>query len=449
MDWLSKRKFVIVCHEKVVKIPLEGYEILSVHGERTQGVMKTVMNHKVDEPKLSENFRQREKLAGSSGNFLGHVVKQSGIHVDPSKIKAVKNWKAPTTPSKVRSFLGLAGYYRHFIADFSKIAKPLTSLTQKNQNLLRCIESRTRVCAHASSQLKIHKNNYTTHDLKLGAVVFALKTWMHYLYGMNSVIYTDHKSHQHIFDQKELNMRQRRWIELFSDYECEIRYHLGKANVVADAFSRKGRVKPRRIWVPLVGDVRMVILNKAHKSKYSVHLGADKMYHDLRNMYWCLGMKKDIAIYVNFGGSWDVHLPLAEFSYNNSYRLSIRCALFESLYGRKCRKSPKAARDHQKSYVDFRRKSLEFEVGDHVLLKVTPWKGVVHFGKKGKLAPRYVGQFEILERIDLVAYRLSLHVPLDEIKVNKTLYFVKEPVEIIDREIRKLKRRKIALVKVR
>ncbi|GJS76688.1 putative reverse transcriptase domain-containing protein [Tanacetum coccineum] len=138
------------------------------------------------------------------------------------------------------------------------------------------------------------------------------------------------------------------------------------------------------------------------------------------------------------------------------------------------KEKPKAARDRQKSYVDYRRKPLEFEVGDRVLLKVTPWKGVVRFGKKGKLAPRYVGPFEILERIGLVAYRLrlpeelnsvhdtfhvsnlkkcladaNLHVPLDEIKVDKTLRFVEEPVEIMDREIKKLKRRKIALVKVR
>ncbi|GJY22811.1 hypothetical protein Tco_0396469 [Tanacetum coccineum] len=177
-------------------------------------------------------------------------------------------------------------------------------------------------------------------------------------------------------------------------------------------------------------------------------------------------------------------------NFGGSYHLSIQCALFEALYGRKCR-SPvlwaeiressltglelvletadkvvlikeklKAARDHQKSYVDYRRKSLEFEVVDRVLLRVTPWKGVVHFGKKGKLAPRYVGPFEILERIGLVAYRLrlleelnsvhdtfhvsnlkkcladaNLHVPLDEIKVDKTLHFFEEPVEIMDREI--------------
>ncbi|GKA93499.1 putative reverse transcriptase domain-containing protein, partial [Tanacetum coccineum] len=200
------------------------------------------------------------------------------------KIETVKNWKAPTTSSEIRSFLGLAGYYRRFITNLSMIAKPLTSLTQKNQKYVWGVEQeeafqtlknnlcdasilslpdgvedfvvyydasnqglgcvlmqKNKVIAYASRQLKIYEKNYTTHDLELGAVVFALKTWRHYLY-------TDHKRLQHIFDQKELNMRQRRWIELFSDYECEIRYHSGKANVVANALSRKERVKPKRVW---------------------------------------------------------------------------------------------------------------------------------------------------------------------------------------------------------
>ncbi|GJX59560.1 putative reverse transcriptase domain-containing protein [Tanacetum coccineum] len=225
--------------------------------------------------------------------FLGHVINGNGIHVDPSKIEAVKNWKAPRTPTEVRSFLGLAGYYRRFIENFSKIAKSLTILTQKcktfdwgeEQELafqtlkdklcnapvlalpdrpedfvvycdasgigLGCVlMQRGKVIAYASRQLKIHEKNYTTHDLELGAVVFALKIWRHYLYGTKSVIYTDHKSLQHIFSQKELNMRQRRWIELFSDYDCEICYHPGKANVVADALSRKERVIPKRVlWL--------------------------------------------------------------------------------------------------------------------------------------------------------------------------------------------------------
>nr|GEW12982.1 putative reverse transcriptase domain-containing protein [Tanacetum cinerariifolium] len=184
---------------------------------------------------------------------------------------------------------------------------------------------RNKVIAYASRQLKIHKENYTTHDLELGAVLFALKTWRHYLYGTRSVIYTDHKSLQHIFDQKELNMHQRRWIELFSDYDCEIHYQPCKANVArileaqSDAFKdvntlaemlkgldkqleRKedgGLYLAERIWVPVYGNLRALIMNEAHATRYSVHPGSDKMYYDLRGLYWWPEMKKDIAIYVS------------------------------------------------------------------------------------------------------------------------------------------------------
>ncbi|GJT08593.1 putative reverse transcriptase domain-containing protein [Tanacetum coccineum] len=222
--------------------------------------------------------------------FLGHVIDSQGIHVDPAKIEAVKNWASPTTPTEIRQFLGLAGYYRRFIKDFLKIAKSLTELTQKNkkyiwgedqesafqllkqklceapilalpegnndfvvycdashQGLGAVLMQREKVIAYASRQLKPHEENYTTHDLELGAVVFALKIWRHYLYGTKCTVFTDHKSLQHILDQKELNMRQRRWLELLADYDCEICYHPGKANVVADALSQKERIKPLRV----------------------------------------------------------------------------------------------------------------------------------------------------------------------------------------------------------
>nr|GEV40973.1 putative reverse transcriptase domain-containing protein [Tanacetum cinerariifolium] len=575
-----------------------------------------------------------------------------------------------------------------FIENFSKIVKSLTILTQKcktfnwdEEQELAFQTLKDKLCnvpvlalsdvRKTLWQLKIHEKNYTTHDLKLRAVVFAFKIWRHYLYGTKSVIYTDHKSLQHIFSKKELNMRQRRWIELFSDYDCEIRYHLGKANVVAGSLSRKERVKPKRvramnmilqssikdriltaqkeamdesiglqngldemigqrsdgtlyyldrIWVPLKGDMRTLIMDEAHNSNYSIDIGVDKIYYDLKDKYWWFGMKRDIAEYVSkcltclkvkaehqrpsgllhqpenpvwkwegitidfdykmdrlvrlylneiftrhgmsisiisdrdsrftsrfwqsmqealetrldmsttyhhqtdgqsertiqtledmlracvldFGRSWDVHLSFVEFSYNNSYHSSVRCAPFEALYGRKCRSSImwadvgegqligselvqetsekisqikdrlKAARDRQKSYVDKRRKPLEFSVGDYVLLKVSPLKGVVRFGKKEKLSLRFVGPFDIVEKVDLVAYRLdlleelngvhdtfhvsnlkkcladpTLQVPLDEIRVDAKLSFVKVLVENLEREFKKLKRSRIAIVKVR
>nr|GEU39411.1 reverse transcriptase domain-containing protein [Tanacetum cinerariifolium] len=178
--------------------------------------------------------------------FLGHMIDSEGIHVDPSKIESIKNWASPKTPTEIHQFLGLASYYRRFIKGFLKIAKPMTKLTQKNVKF-DWSEKAEAVIAYASRQLKIHEKNYTTHDLELRAVMFALKMRRHYLYSTICVVFTDHKSLQHILDQKELNMRQRRWLELLSDYDYEIRYHSRKANVVADALSRKERNKPLRV----------------------------------------------------------------------------------------------------------------------------------------------------------------------------------------------------------
>ncbi|GJX59629.1 putative reverse transcriptase domain-containing protein [Tanacetum coccineum] len=175
------------------------------------------------------------------------------------------------------------------------------------------------------------------------------------------------------------------------------------------------------------------------------------------------------ACVMDFGGNWDTHLSLVEFSYNNSYHKSIKCAPFEALYERKCR-SPviwaevgesqligleikerlKTARSRQKSYADKRRKPLEFKFEDWVLLKVPPWKGVVRFRKKGKLAPRYVGPFEIVECVGpKCLVESDVQVPLKEIEIDENLRFVEEPIEIVERDVKKMKRRRIPLVKVR
>ncbi|GJS23935.1 putative reverse transcriptase domain-containing protein [Tanacetum coccineum] len=295
MDWLSEHKAEIVCYEKVVDEPkLSDISVVQDFGEvfpkdlsglppqrqvefridLVPGATPVAKSpYRLAPSEMQELSAQLQELQDKAGVGIAEERRVNGIHVDPSKIEAVKNWKDPTTPSEIQSFLG--------------------------------------------------------------------------------VIYTDHKSLQHIFDQKELNMRQRRWIKLFSDYECEIRYHPGKAKVVADALNRNERVKPRRvramamtissgirgmilaaqgeafkqenvlterlhgldqqmemredeslyfldlIWVSLVRDVRTIIMDEAHKTRYYVHPGADKMYHDLRDMYWWPGMKRDIAIYVS------------------------------------------------------------------------------------------------------------------------------------------------------
>nr|GEZ35084.1 putative reverse transcriptase domain-containing protein [Tanacetum cinerariifolium] len=497
---------------------------------------------------------------------------------------------------------------------------------------------REKVISYALRQLKIHEENYTTHDLELGAVVFALKIWRHYLYGTKCTVFTDHKSLQHILDQKELNMRQRRWLELLSDYDCDLRYHPRKSNVtearkpeniknedvggmlVKNAKNpeaiREQKLKPRadgtqclngRSLLPCYGNLRTVIMHESHKSKYSVHPGSDKMYQDMKKLYWWPNMKAGIATYVSkcltcakvkaehqrpsgllvepkipkwkwdnitmdfvtkhpkssqgcntiwvivdrltksaiftpiretdpmdklariylkevrslqnalgtrldmstayhpktngqsertiqsledmlracaidFGKGWVNYLPLVKFSYNNSYHASIKAAPFEALYGRKCRSpicwtevgeaqilGPKliqetteqiiqikqrmqADRDRQKSYADLKRKPMEFQ---------------------GKLNPRYVGPFKVLERVGDVAYKLDLSeelsrvhntfhvsnlkkchadeplaVPLDGLHVDDKLHFVEEPVEIMDREVKRLKRIRIPLVKI-
>ncbi|KAJ9562159.1 LOW QUALITY PROTEIN: hypothetical protein OSB04_007319 [Centaurea solstitialis] len=284
--------------------------------------------------------------------FLGHLVNREGIKVDPAKVEAVMRWE---------SFLGLAGYYRQFIQDFSKIAVPLTMLMRKNMKfdwgeeqqvafkllkgrlceapiltLPEGIEDMTIYCyvSYTSCQLKTHEANYPTHNLELAAVVFALKIWRHYLYGVECTIYTDHKS-----------LRQQRWLDVVKDYDYEILYHPGKANVVVDALSRnsynvvmrvssmmtsllelikkylidavkeesqkKERIKGQlaqlvfdsrgiltrsgRVWVPASCET---LLDEAHKSKFSIFLGATKMYRDLNTDYWWPGMKRDVARYV-------------------------------------------------------------------------------------------------------------------------------------------------------
>ncbi|GJR55255.1 putative reverse transcriptase domain-containing protein [Tanacetum coccineum] len=184
--------------------------------------------------------------------FLSHLIDSQGLHVDPSKIEVVKSWTSPTTPiEKNKNYTWGEEQESAFQLLKQKLYEaPILALLEGNHNfVIYCDASlqglgavlmqREKVIAYASRQLKPHEENYTTHDLELGAVIFALKIWRHYLYGTKCTVFTDHKSLQHILRQKELNMRQRRWLELLADYDCEICYHPGKANVVADALSRK------------------------------------------------------------------------------------------------------------------------------------------------------------------------------------------------------------------
>ncbi|KAL0333111.1 UNVERIFIED_CONTAM: RNA-directed DNA polymerase [Sesamum calycinum] len=263
--------------------------------------------------------------------FLGHVISGDGVMPGSSKVKAIMEGRVPKNATEFRSFLGLAGHYRRFVEGFS-----ITADASK-QGLGCVLMQNIKVIAYASRQLRTHELNYPTHDLELAAIVHALKIWRHYLYGNKFQIFTNHKSLKYILTQKQLNLRQRRWIELLKDYDCTIDYHPGKANVVADALSRKSSntlanlgshnqtlllemrsmntklegkksnfsvradgviVNGERLGVPDVDGLQKKILQKAHNAPYAMHPGTIKMYQNLKPYYWWQTMKKDVVEFV-------------------------------------------------------------------------------------------------------------------------------------------------------
>ncbi|XP_050222497.1 uncharacterized protein LOC126672585 [Mercurialis annua] len=604
------------------------------HAQHLRTVLQTLRDHRLY-AKFSKCEFWLEEVA-----FLGHVISQSGIKVDPKKIEAVMNWKRPSSVTEIRSFLGLAGYYRRFVQDFSKLYAPLTKLTQKNAKFIwndQCEVSfqKLKECLTTVPVLALPEGSD-------GLTVYCDASRIRAKWE----IFTDHKSLKYIFDQRELNLRQRRWMELLKDYDCTIQYHPGKANVVVDALSRNSAgslahtlvekrpmirevhslfdqgvqlkvsylgsllaqmtIKPTlndqikelqttdpqlkhvtaevqngmnseynikggilkfgtRVCVSNVEELKQRIMMEAHGSKYSVHPGSTKMYHDVKQMYWwnewkweritmdfvvglpksqrgfdsiwvivdrmtksahfipikvtytaaklaqiyidkvvslhgvpvsivlqeALGTRLDFSTafhpqtdgqsertiqtledmlrmcVLDFGGHWDEYIPWrkkvnrSRNCTETSEKVPLIKQRLETAFSRK------------KSYDDVRRKDIEFQVGDFVFLKISSMKGVIRFGKKGKLAPRYAGPYEVTERIGTVAYKLALpfemsqvhpvfHVSMlrkyipdphriiqpQEVEIDEELSYEEEPVEIVDTQIRKLRSKEIPMVKV-
>ncbi|GJX08621.1 putative reverse transcriptase domain-containing protein [Tanacetum coccineum] len=244
--------------DRFVIVFIDDILVYSKRRKEHEGHLRLILKL-LKEVKLYAKFLKCEFWL-SKVQFLGHVIDSEGIRVDPTKIESIKDWAAmmKLTQKSMKFDWGEKAEAAFQLLKQKLCSAPILALPKGSENFVvycdashkglgAVLMQKEKVIAYASRQLRVHEKNYTTHDLELGVVVFALKMWRHYLYGTKCVVFTDHTSLQHILDQKELNMRQRRWLELLSEYDCEFRYHPGKANVVADALSRKERIKPLRV----------------------------------------------------------------------------------------------------------------------------------------------------------------------------------------------------------
>ncbi|GJZ78509.1 putative reverse transcriptase domain-containing protein [Tanacetum coccineum] len=437
--------------DKFVIVFIDDILIYSRNKKEHEGHLKLILRL-LKEEKLFVKFSKCEFWL-SAVKFLGHVIDSEGIHVDLAKVGSIKDWASPKTPTEIHG-RGNFMVYRD----------------ASHKGLGAVLMQREKVIAYASRQLKFHEKNYTTHDLELEVVVFALKMWRHYLYGTKCVVFSDHTSLQHILDQKDFNMRQRRWLELLSDYDYEIRYHPGlnipKQILNAQAEARKeenyivedlhgmiNKLEPRadgtlclnnRSWIPFYGDLRALIMHELHKSKYSIHPGSDKMYQDLKKMYWWPNMKVEIvtydskcltcanitAKYQKPSGLLDTILVIVDRLTKSTYFLPMRED--DSL--------EKLTRQYFKEVVSRHGGSVS-------IISDQDGKFASHFWRS--LHKALVHSTFHVSNLKKCLSDETLAIPLDEIKIDDKLQFIEELVEIMDCEVKRLKQSRIPIVKVR
>ncbi|GKB16358.1 putative reverse transcriptase domain-containing protein, partial [Tanacetum coccineum] len=465
--------------DRFVIVFIDDILIYSKSRKEHEGHLKLILNL-LKKEELYAKFSKCEFWL-SKVQFLGHVIDSEGIHVDPTKIEAIKDWASPKTPTEIRQFLGLAGYYRRFIEGFSKIARPMMKLTQKSVKFEWGEKAeaafqllKQKLCSAPILAYSRGSENFMVYcdasHKGLGAVLMQIEKLIAYASRQLKILSAQSEARK---EENFINKDLRGMINKLKPHAegtlCLNNRTAGQDTiwVIVDRLTKSAHFLPMREDDTLEKLTRQYLKEVVSKHGVPISIIFDRD-GKFTSHFW-KSLHKELGTILDMSTAY--HPETDEFSYNNSYHTSIKVTPFEALYGRKCRSPIYWAEVH---YADVRRKPLEFQVGDNVMLKVSPWKGVIRFRKQGKLNPRYIGPFKIIAKVGTVVYRLELpeklsrvhstfHVsklkkcmadeplaiPLDEIQVDDKLNFIEEPPEIMYREVKRLKQSRIPIVKVR